>query len=371
MGFRGEIAPAHEPHPPDPIVAHPTNASLFSALDLPTAPPPESTPITRRTLFKKALLAGAAWAGQNIDQAERVYARLRLVAYLATDPALKNLAYPPSIEKILFAQHPTTYGEAALQKTHIITFGDSIARGEVDGDDDRAPAGFIVGKMNRFLATDSWKWQNEAWNGATTKNVITQIENLKVKNPDVSTDVLLSVGGNDTLAFIKTPETIERIDQLIKDPSDPELLRLFAQSIQRFLTTFRNDLTDVVNSMRTISAQRIAMQRLYIHGVPDMGNAKNIVLPTGKKFLLEGDIRTIASHVSKLLNYTILTAIADTDTDFDVIFIDNSPLQREHFSDMHPNRKGYELMADHQMRQGVVQLYQREPVSLYTLTQTI
>jgi len=365
MGFRGEFTP----HPADPMVSHPTNASLFSALDLPTVASADSPHMTRRTFFKGTLLAAAGWAGQNLDQAERASRSLKLVWYLTTDPALKNLAYPPSIEKALFTQNPTLYDQHALNQTHIITLGDSIARGEIDGGDDRAPAGFIVGKMNRFLAADSWKWQNEAWNGATTENVLTQIENLHVKNPTVPTDIMLSVGGNDTLTFVKTPETIERIDQLIKDPQDPELLRLFAQNIQRFLARFKSNFTDVLDSMKNISDKDIAMQRLYIHGVPDMGNAKNIVLPTGKKFPLEGDIRTIANHVSKLLNYTIVTAIADTDTRFDIVFVDNSSLQREHFSDMHPNQKGYELIADHQMRQGVIQIPRREPISLYALTQ--
>lgn len=350
-----------------PRVRHPTDSSLFSALDVSSRDTELQPPsVGRRRLLQTGALLAGSWAMQNIDQAERMVKTLRLAWYLATDPSFKNLAFPPSIEHTLSTQQPTRYDDMSLQQTHIITFGDSIARGEVDGESDAAPAGFIVGKMNRFLAKDSWKWQNEAWNGATTDNVVTQIRNVHIRQPHVPTDVLLSVGGNDTLMFVNTPETLEKIDQLLADPSDPKLLRLLAQRVGQFLSVYKHDFHEVLTAMEARFEKDVAMQRLYVHGIPDMGNAKHIVLPTGKKLPLDGDIRTIAHHVSKLLNYTVLSAIHETDAPFDIVFVDNSLLQPEHFSDMHPNRAGYELIANQQMKQGVV-VFPQGKKSLYEL----
>lgn len=329
----------------------------------------------RRTLIRTGLAAGIV-AATNIDtlatQAAYLSQEARLYAYFLADPNIRAIATASENQEIQRLKNPSFYDTSSFTNTRIVALGDSIARGENDTGADIAPAQIVVDRMNTFFQSpEAWRWQNEAWNGATTEKVLIQLEKVRESAWAESTDLVLSVGGNDTLAFVERPETITKINDLIANPKNPQLVQSFAHGVASFLSTYEKDFTKVMNQIKEIAQlPKSTIKRLYLYGVPPMGNAQGIVLPNGISFPMEGDIRYLATQVSILLNNT-MAKVADQyvdDAPFDIVFVDTSSLTRDKFSDMHPNTMGYELIAHEQMKKGLTRLPNGEIRSHYDLT---
>lgn len=329
-------------------------------------------PSRRRFLVGTAAVVGS-WAGQNTEQLVDVTSQTVTAAeflyYLKTDPAFHDFIYPPEIAPLLASQERTLYTHDAIQKTRIITFGDSLAVGTVEDGTDFPPAWHMARKMNHYVGKNNWTWQNEAWNGATTADVRKQIAKIKLADTTpVDTDILLSVGSNDLL---QEQDIVSQFDLLRQNPTNISALRTLAHSFDTYLHTYQQNLQSILQDIQTFAEdQDVLLNRVIVSGSPNIENAKHITLPNGQILPMTGMTKEFAARCSSLINLSMAKVTIETNghTPFAIRFIDNRNLEPEEFSGMHPNKAGYTKMVDNQMKQSVVTIPNNQVMTLDDLT---
>ena len=342
MGFRGEYAPAHAATP----IERPDSPALHR-------------------LLKGGLAVAGSWAAQNIESIATV-AEYEL--YLHTDPVFRDFIYPPDITSLLTSQQPTRYDLDSILKTRIITFGDSLVVGRVDGGIDYPSAWHIARKMNQYVHKNNWIWQNEAWNGANTADVRKQIAKTTLKDSvTIDTDIIISVGSNDLL---QEPNLLSQLDALRQNPTNISALRTFTHDFDAYLHIYRQNIQSILQDILLFAEEKDArVNRVLAYGSPNTENAKHLELPHGEILPMIGATKEFTARCSSLINLSMAKTVLEIGKHmpFDVRFIHNATLRTEDFSGMHPNEQGYIKMAENQMRQSTVSLPTYEGTSLYDL----
>lgn len=331
---------------------------------------PDSLP--RRRMFQGIAAMAGSWAAQNADQladfTSQTIKGAEFLYYLNNDTVFRNFINPPEIAGLLTSQEPTRYSPEAVNKTRIITFGDSLAIGEVDGGIDFPSVWLIAQKMNHHIDENNWTWQNEAINGSTTADVRKQIAKAQIADAaSIDTDIVLSTGSNDLLQETKL---INQLQILRQNPTDISTLRTFTHDFDDYLHTYRQNMQSVLQDIhRLCEDQDVQLNRIFVHSSPSIDNARYIALPNGQILPMEGATKEFAARCSTLINTAMAkTTIATSkQMPFDVRFVNNTNLKPEDFSGMHPNEAGYTKMAHNQMKQSITSLPIYEGTTLYDL----
>lgn len=255
----------------------------------------------------------------------------------------------------------TFYGGDSLQKTHSIVIGDSIAKGIIDGQPTFAGTEWVKILVNDNFHSN-WQYHNLAVQGSGLTAVEQQLKNAETMINKIpkgeSIDLIVSVGGNDVGQAIAREAKNGNTNSLLHGDINVEIIPLAHETLEE-IRTYEKNLTHLMQNILQLRNQGHNIQRIFLEGLPDMGNTDRLKLLDEKgKVVVELDLTgdnnlsRLARNISSLINQSMSNAIDASNTDIDILLIDNfHAIPKEQLKGLHPTKQGqYTIGKEHLYR---------------------
>ena len=122
-----------------------------------------------------------------------------------------------------------------------------------------------------------------AQEGATTNDVLGQIrENTQIYSEHPNIDVYLSMLGNDLVVSVVNGLTPQEMESLTHGRLSPLLLRKFISSACSGMSKHQDGVRQVIAELSAQHSQGASINRLFIQGMPDVGQASELEVVLGE-----------------------------------------------------------------------------------------
>ncbi|NTU74185.1 SGNH/GDSL hydrolase family protein [Candidatus Roizmanbacteria bacterium] len=291
-----------------------------------------------------------------------------------------ELRFPPSVNLEPFSSRASRYTSEQLRSTRLITLGDSITSGFIDGEKANDPAVEYIAKTINKYGGD-WGTILLAQGGATTFDTIKQIQSIRDRSTveakafwDTSCPnrtIVLSVGGDDLMKYLSDHEDWIRkianskgIGSYLQIPRLAHAIKNEVRSCRDRIVRILMELTDLKHEA---AKKGIYINELVYEGIPQINSNKlgemDLIWITDekekqacKKFLSENPSSTqAAGRLSSMANNMIGDALRDYEFRMkgagqDPLYITAMDLYHMLGSDqvgiIHPTRNGQKLIAE-------------------------
>ena len=252
----------------------------------------------------------------------------------------------------------TFYEEHSLQKTHSFVIGDSIAKGIIDGQPTFAGTEWVKNLVNSNFHSN-WQYHNLAVQGSRITAVEQQLIAAKTIISSIpkgeSIDFIISVGGNDVGQAVVREAKKGDTKLLLRGDITLGIIPLAHETLGE-INDYEQNLTLLMGNILQLRKQGHNIQRIFLEGLPDLGNTDNLALldEKGKEVVVldltnNNNLRKLARNMSSLINQSMSNAIDTTNADINILLIDNfHSIPKGQLKGLHPTKQGqYTIGREH------------------------